>query len=313
MAGHEPGGPVLRNESPNLRALDLLISVVKLGSLAAAARAHGISQPSASSRMQHLERTLGFHLLHRTTAGSVPTEAGAKIAGWALELLGAARRFDDNVSAMRSSSAAALNVAASYTVAEYLLPEWLHRLERQRLRYAVAVAVMNSALVASAVRGGTADLGFVESPADLDDLNQKVVACDELVVVVAPNHPWASQQTVAAEDLSTTPLALQEPGSGTRDALGSALASAGLPAPLAAVELGSTSALISAAVLGVAPTVISRLAAENELQSGRLVAVTASDLRLSRSLRAIWRADTTMSVPAAELLEQIGAGSTEPS
>ncbi|PZS23885.1 MAG: hypothetical protein DLM60_01580 [Pseudonocardiales bacterium] len=44
---------------PEIGALDLLLSVARLGSLGQAARQHGISQPASGSRIRHLEGLLG--------------------------------------------------------------------------------------------------------------------------------------------------------------------------------------------------------------------------------------------------------------
>ena len=54
---------------PELAALDLLRSVVALGSLSRAVEAHGITQPSASSRIRTLERQLGVTVLARSPTG----------------------------------------------------------------------------------------------------------------------------------------------------------------------------------------------------------------------------------------------------
>ncbi|MDG2232969.1 MAG: LysR family transcriptional regulator, partial [Ilumatobacter sp.] len=55
---------------PDLAALDLFRSVVDLGSVSRAAEAHGVAQPSASSRIRTLERQLGLRLLERSPTGS---------------------------------------------------------------------------------------------------------------------------------------------------------------------------------------------------------------------------------------------------
>ena len=55
---------------PSVESLRLLVAVADLGSISAAARACSISQPSASSRLRHLERQLRLDLLDRRTRGA---------------------------------------------------------------------------------------------------------------------------------------------------------------------------------------------------------------------------------------------------
>jgi DNA-binding transcriptional LysR family regulator len=84
----------------------------------------------------------------------------------------------------------------------------------------VALRVGNSSQVADMVRGREADLGFVEGPHAPDGLGSRTIAEDELVVVVAPGHPWARRrQPLPLRTLAATPLIVREQGSGTRDAV----------------------------------------------------------------------------------------------
>ncbi|NNE74743.1 MAG: LysR family transcriptional regulator, partial [Acidimicrobiales bacterium] len=181
----------LRPSFPDLASLDLFVSVVELGSVSRAARAHGIAQPSASSRLKNLERQLGLTLLERGPSGSAPTEAGVVVAGWAEPILRAAAELDAGLSAYQAEQTGRLRIAASFTIAEYLLPQWLDQFSRAHPADSVALEVVNSATVIERVRAGASDLGFIETPLAVADLGQRVVANDQLVTVVAPDHPWA--------------------------------------------------------------------------------------------------------------------------
>src|SRR3954453_12537932 len=65
-----------------LADIDLLLSVQRLGSLGKAARAHQLSQPAVSARIQAVERRLGLRLLERSPSGSRLTPAGTTVATW---------------------------------------------------------------------------------------------------------------------------------------------------------------------------------------------------------------------------------------
>ena len=223
---------------PDLQSLDLFVSVIELGSVSRAATAHGITQPSASSRLKHLERQLGMRLLDRGPGGSRPTDAGVVVAGWAEGILRAAHELSAGLSAFQAEQTGRLRIAASFTIAEYLLPQWLDRFSRDHPRDSVALEVANSTAVVDRLRQGAADLGFIETPSELDGLDQLVVAHDELVAVVAPSHPWAQRRSVPVEALAATPLVMREAGSGTREAFEAALRTLGLGAPTAVLELG---------------------------------------------------------------------------
>ena len=292
---------------PELASLDLFVSVVELGSVSRAAKAHGVAQPSASSRLRHLERQLGMTLLERGPTGSVPTDAGVVVAGWAQAILRSAHELKAGLQAFQAEQIGRLRIAASFTIAEYLLPQWLGRFAREHPGDSVSLEVANSTSVIERLHDGSADLGFIETTSQFTGLDAQRVGTDELIAVVAPGHPWANRRTVPVEALAATPLVTREAGSGTREALEAALAALDLGPPTAILELGSTSAVRSAVLDGNSPTVISRLAVAAELEAGALVEITINDLHITRSLRAVWPQRQPLPTLAAQLLESLAA------
>lgn len=285
---------------PDLSALELLLAVARLGSLGGAARAVGISQPAASGRVRSMERQLGVALLDRTPRGSRLTDAGTLVADWAARVVEAAEAFDAGAAALRDRRDSRLTVAASMTVAEYLLPGWLIALRGARPDTAVSLLAGNSASVVERLRRGEADLGFVEGSRAPRGLDGATVAHDRLVLVVAPGHPWARRRAaLEPHRLAETSLVLREEGSGTRQVLQSALGGALAP-PL--LELSSTTAVKAAAISGAGPAVLSELAVGEELSARRLVEVAVEGVRLRRALRAVWPRGHRPTGPARDLL-----------
>src|ERR1700745_1031023 len=85
----------------DLTAFDLLLTAARQGSLGRAAAEHGISQPSASTRIRQLEGRLGLALIERSPRGSRLTPAGALVAGWAQTAVDAAASLGAGVVALR--------------------------------------------------------------------------------------------------------------------------------------------------------------------------------------------------------------------
>jgi DNA-binding transcriptional LysR family regulator len=287
----------------DLSGFDLLLSVARLGSLGRAAAEHRISQPAASARMRQLEGRLGVLLIDRSPRGSTLTRPGALVAGWAQTVADAAVALDAGVIALRRERESRLRVAASMTVAEYLLPAWLTTLRSAGSGTAVALNAVNSADVAEAVLSGAVDIGFIESPAIPHGLRAVAVGRDTLTVVVAPSHPWARRRDgVPVSELAATPLVSRESGSGTRSFFEQALRDQGglerVP-PLA--ELSSTTAIKAAVAAGVGPAVLSSLAVAAELSAGTLRPVAIAGLHLNRRLMVVWPAGRRLAGPAGDL------------
>lgn len=282
-----------------LTGYELLCSVAELGSIGAAARRHGISQPAASARIRTLEALLGVSLVERKARGSRLTDRGGLVVDWARPVLTAAADLEAGLAALRDEHDTHLRVAASLTVAEYLLPRWLLRLRTQHPDTAVALSSANSAGVAEAVRNGEVELGFIEGRTVPSGLRSRTVAADELVLVVAPGHRWVRRGGVSGAELAATPLVTRERGSGTREVLAKALPGQ-LAEPL--LELSSTTAIKASVAEGAGPAVLSARTVASELHAGALKRVPVTGVDLRRPLRAIWQSGQTPRGPARDLL-----------
>jgi DNA-binding transcriptional LysR family regulator len=298
-----PRDTPLAPRTPDLESLRLLVLVAELESLGRAAGRLGISQPSASRRLTTLERGLGLVLVDRTRRGSRLTLAGRVVAGHARRVLDELDDLLAGAGRLRDRREAELRVAASLTIAEYLLPAWIGELRARRPELYIGLRVTNSAHVPELVESGEADVGFIEGPHLARVMSTRQVAEDRLVVVADPGHPWARRrEPLTARELSRTPLVLRESGSGTRQTLDRALHLAGCSRARALVELGSTTAVRGTVVAGTGPAVLSELAVRRDLDDGLLVAVEVTGVDLTRELRAVWPTGRRLVGPAAELV-----------
>src|SRR5581483_2855481 len=97
-------------------------------------------------------------------------------------------------------------------------------------------------------------------------------ACDAMVLVVPPGHPWARRRRVSLAELSQQPLILREAGSGSRWCLEQALARAGssLRDVKVALELGSNEGIKDSVLRGLGLAVLSRHVVDKDVEAGRL-------------------------------------------
>lgn len=288
---------------PDLSVLELLVAVAELGSMGAAAGRLGLTQPSASRALARLERRCGLTLLERTPRGSQLTPQGALLVGWAREVLDAAERFTLSTAALRSSRESELNVVASMTVAEYLVPMWLASFRSAHPHVDITLSVDNSEHVLEKIVDGRADLGFIETSAVHGDVQTRVVGHDHIVVVVQPGHPWARRRRpLTLPELAEAPLVVRERGSGTRQALVDAFEHAGLEMAATAQDLTSNAAVRISAISGAGPAVLSEYAVRDAVGSGALVIVPVEETALGRDLRAVWTGGRRPLGPAGDLV-----------
>lgn len=292
---------------PDLFALRALLLVAESGSLNTASSKLGVSQQAISLRLRKLEKSLQVALLDRSPRGSALTSDGKTVCIWAQKLLDSVESFTNAVGSLQAEHGDQLRVAASLTIAEHLLPNWLTRwrcdCSNDELR--VHFIAANTRAVISEVKSGRVDLGFIESSNVPSNFGSRVVGHDEILVITPPSHPWAKTGKVSLPELSKTSLVLRESGSGTRQAFEDALGKAGfhLTMPPAAV-LTTTLGLRNTIAVGNAPGVLSSLAVQEDLAKGRLVQVKVTGFQVLRPLTAIWQGERPPKL-ARDLLNQI--------
>ena len=257
-----------------------------------------MAQPNASRLLEQMETSAGFALARRTPRGTELTDRGRVIAGLAAEVLEAAESVVRAVDALERDRGT-LHVCASMTVAEHLMPQWLAAAQQRLPGMSVTLDVGNSDEVFARLRSGAADLGFVEGPTVQTGYRYLEVARDELVVIVRPDHPWAGEGDVSPHEVAAAGLVVREPGSGTRQTADLALAPYGSGPRF---EVGSNAALAASVAAGLGPGVVSRLAVQLALRSGRLSVARTPELRLARVLRAVWAAAEPLPRSAEDFL-----------
>lgn len=271
----------------DLDTLEVLEQVAATGSITRAAESLGVTQQAVSARVRIAERTVGHQLVRRSPSGSSLTETGRLVLGLAQPVLEAADRLDAGIRALQQPSGE-LVVAASQTIAELMLPEWLLEFQRRAPGVTVRLVAGNSATVADLVRAGGAHLGFCEGPHAPVGLDSVDVVSDELVVVVSPTHAWSHIASASPALLAATPLLVREEGSGTRATIENYLGTLGsrIATPAAVLE---TSGIIRAnARAGIAPAVLSSRFVESELTAGSLVRVPLAGPAMERTFRGVW-------------------------
>lgn len=284
---------------PDLAALDVMVSVARLGSMSAAGREHGLSQQAVSARIRAAERDIGLRVFDRTSSGVGLTPEGVAVLEWAEIVLRSAEKFATGVQSLMQEDNAHLTVAASMTIAEHLVPGWIVLMHRRFPAVDTQMRLMNSTEVAQHVLDGRANLGFVEGPVIPAGLDVRVVAVDELVVVTGLEHPWARRKSVGIDELAATALVQREPGSGTRTTYENTVHPTAPPL----LELSSVTAIKSAVVSGNTPSVLSSLAVASDIRDGRLVHIHIDGLSMSRQLRAVWNSQSSPTGPSRDFLD----------
>jgi DNA-binding transcriptional LysR family regulator len=295
--------PVRSAEIAELRAF---CAAVDLGSLGRAARLLRVSQPALSKRLRALEAVAGARLLERSPRGVRPTPAGNRLYTEARKLLAQAETVDDLMAGL-SDDQMPIRLAASHTIAEFVLPGPLVEFERRHERHlSVELVIANSEVVRELVSDGRAEFGIAALERDAVPPGlQAIDYCeDEVVVAVPEEHAWASRREVALADFLSTPMVMRDPSANTRRIVESALRERGLELAPPLAEVGSTTALRETALSEAAPALLSGLAVRDW---GPLTACRVRGLRFPRRFVFLLGGEESLTASARALLTHLQA------
>ncbi|MDN0075679.1 LysR substrate-binding domain-containing protein [Crenobacter sp. SG2303] len=259
-----------------LDQLRIFVAVAEQQHVTRAANTLALSQSAVSSSIAALEAQYDIKLFHRIRRNIVLTDAGRQFLDEARAVLTRASSAGNMLSDLAGLRRGTLSLASSQTVANYWIPKVMQRFRTRYPGISLNLTITNTEQVVRQVDEGTVDLGFVEDQVDTNGLEIRAVAQDELMLVVAPTHPWAGHDSMSADiDMRDSIWVLREQGSGTRGIFEKMVRSSGVdPSELEiGLELPSNEAVRTAVEAGAGATVMSRLVAAGSLSAGTLTAL----------------------------------------
>jgi len=270
----------------DLHKLRTFAVVATEGNITRAARRLSTSQPAVSKQLSELEEALGVALFHRLPRGVRLTEAGTILAHHASRIFAAESAAESELAELTGLARGRLSVGASTTIGSYLIPSVFSAFHREHPEVKLELEIANTSVIQAMVLDDRIDLGLHEGIVAREQLVAEVVHYDEMVAIAAPGHPLTERASLVTRDLEEFPFISRERGSGTREVIEAALA-AGEVELEPVMTLGSTEAIKNVVASGAGLAIVSRLAVEIELSTGRLVALPVEDLRIRRALHMV--------------------------
>lgn len=247
-----------------------------------------ITQPAVTQQIKALEEELGSRLFDRSGGKVRLTAAGEVLLRRADEAESTLSRAVEEIGSLEGEVRGALRIAASTTIAQYVLPRLLAEFARQHQSVRLELESANTQRVVEAVAGGAAPIGLIEGPAHRQELVVERWLEDDLVLVVPAGHEWAEEE-ITLSTLGAAKLLVRERGSGTREVIEQALKRACAPIHRMqiAMELGSTEALLACVEAGLGVGFASRFALERQRALGTLAVVKVKGLRITREFSMV--------------------------
>ena len=181
----------------DLTDLRLFLHVVEAGSITHGAERMNLAIAAASTRIRHMEVSLGTPLLSRERQGVRPTEAGRTLLHHARMLLQQADRMRGDLAEYADGLRGQVRLMSNTNALTEFLPEPLSAFLASHPQINIDLEERLSDEIVAAVADGTADVGIVAGTVEVAGLEVLPFRVDRFLLVVATNHPLSAVEQIA--------------------------------------------------------------------------------------------------------------------
>jgi len=186
-----------------LRDVDILLTVVRMGSMGRAAGALNMSQPAVSKAIAGLEHTLGVRLLDRHHEGIEPTEYGRALLDCGMALFDDLRQGVTNIEFLSDPTAGEVRIGCNPFLAASFVSAVADRLSKRHPRMVFHLKTAYGATLYRELSERKVDFLIARrfSAAADERLEFEYLFADTYVVVAGARSPWVRRRRIALADL----------------------------------------------------------------------------------------------------------------
>ncbi|WP_156288959.1 LysR family transcriptional regulator [Oceanobacillus salinisoli] len=275
--------------------LKIFCYVVEESSFSGAAKRAFLTQPAVTKKIKLLENHYSMMLFERNHTPPILTPAGERLYHFAKEIINSYEESMDSLQSLKAEASHALKIGSSYTPGEYLLPEIISKFQQIYPSIHIQLSINSTPTILEELEQRKIDLCFIEGDIQHSNLSKKIVTEDEIILVVAPDHPWVKKKNIVSRNLLEERFIRREETSATRKIIENHLAEKiDLAHHPNTLELSTTQAIKSAVQSGLGFGFISRFAVEQELKARLLSQIYVSGISI---LRPFWIASLPKRFP----------------
>jgi DNA-binding transcriptional LysR family regulator len=287
----------------DLDQLHTFLEIVRLKSFSKAAETCFRTQPAISAQVRQLEQELNTSLFDRLGTRIALTPAGKILAEYAEQILDLRRRAGDAINELERVPRGALMIAANEATCIYVLPRVFSEYSKRFPNVQLLLDRLHGAKVVQAVMENQADFGFTQLPVEDRKLQVVKVHSDEIKLIVPAGHPLARKDSVGCQEIVGQPLLMPKSGN-TRSRLNAWME---LVEDLVhiSMELDSTELIKRFVMAGLGVSFVAASHCREEVQAGRLVAVSLAPEPVIRQIGLIYRKDKALSKAALGFIDAV--------
>lgn len=253
-----------------LESLKMFCDVVETGSFSRAAQLNHVTQSAVSQQIRALENRYEQKLLSRSARQVTPTPAGERLFRGCKEILARFAEVENEIREQSTEVAGTTTVSTIYSVGLHELQNIQKHLLKTHPKVNMRLNYRRNDQVYDDIILGAAEIGIVAYPQPRAGVDIVPFRDDKLVVVCAPNHPFAGKGKVSLNALSGVPFIAFDREAPTRKAIDRLFKDRGLDLnPV--MEMDNVETIKRAVEMGLGVSVLPSATAHHEVTNGSLV------------------------------------------
>ncbi len=290
----------------NLQHLRYFLAVSRTGGFTQAAREMHVTQPTVSSGVSELERSLGVQLFNRDSRHVALTSEGRLLVSYAIQVEDLLEEAGERLERRDLEPGEGFQFGAIDAAVIYLLPEILKEYMRSYPGVALKTQVAPSRYLVEDLLMNRAEFALIHLPYTHPKIETVPIYRDTMPLVVGPEHRFAQRGEVDLAEVVEEPLILFHADSVSRKVVDEKLAEAGLELG-AVMELRSPEAMRKLVEAGVGISFLPQLAVRESLDGGALQLVGVHGVAFEREIGVAWRRGRYFGQAVRLLLEAVFA------
>lgn len=293
----------------NLKQLEAFVQVAENGSFSKAARALFLTQPTISAHISALEKELKARLFVRNTKEVSLSEDGKILYQYARQMIELEKSIETIFLEGGRMESRCITIATSTIPGQYLLPEILVKFSEKYPKEQFKIMEMDSAAVVEKVVDCIADIGFTGTVLEKKHCKYIPFYKDELVIITPDTEKY---RKIVREKKDLTWIVeeafiMREEGSGTRKEAEKLLRKSGIDVDklniVASIE--NSEAIKRSVKNGIGITVISKLAAQDVIDSGDVLEFPVLEAGGGRDLNLVYNKNYQLLPAAAKFVKVV--------
>ncbi len=285
-----------------LRLLKIFIEVYRAENMTRAAEQLHMSQPAVTRAINEIENYYGIRLFERMHHRIYVTEVGKEFYASALHIVDS---FDQMEMRLKNSDKFGLiRIGSTITMGNALLPKLLAEFRTRYPALTVNSLVTNGEQLQRLLLDNQLDFALIEGGIENDDLRQKKIGTDHLVLIVPPNDPRLVRESLSISELAEEHIIIGDKESAIRKYITHVFAAHGIPLRIG-LETICTRSSIQSVHAGLGVSLLPECLVRDSIDSHYVATIPVYDESFTRDHYVVRHRQKYLTGSALEMIKRI--------